>query len=256
MTYCLAIHVDRGLVLCSDSRTHAGTDNVSTYSKMHSFLWPGNRMLCLLSSGNLATTQGVIKRLRNDVGQGAGTNLLSVQSMLEAADYIGMVNAEIKRNQAERDISSSSFEASFILGGQIGAEVPATFLIYPQGNYIHESAEHPFLQIGEIKYGKPILDRVIRPDLSLEAAGRCALVSMNSTMRSNVSVGGPVELLIYRTGSLQKGQRLFLGEDDPFFRSIGERWNEGLLQALNSLPPFPWEGQMDEGKVYPLYPSP
>ncbi|WP_018289706.1 hypothetical protein [Verrucomicrobium sp. 3C] len=176
--------------------------------------------------------------------------------MLEAADYIGMVNAEIKRNQAERDVSSTSFEASFILGGQIGTEVPATFLIYPQGNYIHESAEHPFLQIGEIKYGKPILDRVIRPDPSLEAAGRCALVSMNSTMRSNVSVGGPVELLIYRTGSLEKGQRLYLSEDDPFFRSIGERWNEGLLQALNSLPPFPWEGQMDEGKICPLYPSP
>jgi putative proteasome-type protease len=176
--------------------------------------------------------------------------------MLAAADYIGMVNAERERNQAERDVSSTGLEATFILGGQIGTEGPATFLLYPQGTYIDESAEHPFFQIGEIQYGKPILDRVIGPDLSLEAAGRCARVSMNSTLRSNVSVGGPVELLLYRTGSLAKGQRLYLSEDDPFFRSIGERWNEGLLQARNSLPPLPWEGRMDEGKVCPLYPSP
>ena len=114
-------------------------------------------------------------------------------------------------------------------------------MIYPQGNYIHESSDHPFLQLGEIKYGKPILDRVIRPELSLEAAARCALVSMNSTMRSNVTVGPPVELLIYRTDSLQAGRYLNLAEDDAFYRCIGERWSQGLLRALDDLPHFAWE---------------
>ncbi|VVM08179.1 hypothetical protein [Methylacidimicrobium tartarophylax] len=173
MTYCLAIPVNCGLILCLDSCTHAGTDNVSAYSKMHSFLWSGNYMLCLLSSGNPATTQGVIMRLRNDGELGADPNLLSVQSMREAPDDIGLVDAQIERNQAALEIGGSGLEATFL----------------------------------------------------------------------------------YRTGTLEKGQRLSLSEEDPFPRSMGKRWNEGLWQALNRLPPFPWEGQRDEGKICPLYPS-
>ncbi|MFA7495852.1 MAG: peptidase [Acidithiobacillus sp.] len=241
MTYCLTAHVAGGLIFCSDSRTNAGTDNVSIYSKMHNFCWPGDRFICLLSAGNLATTQGVVKRIQQDINQNAETHLLNLTGMAHAADYVGLINAEVQRNQANRDTANTNFEATFILGGQIGTEVPATYMIYPQGNYIHESTDHPFLQIGEIKYGKPILDRVITPDLSLEAAARCALVSMNSTMRSNVTVGPPVELLIYKSGSLRMGRYLSLTEEDRFYRTLGERWSQGLLQALDSLPPFSWE---------------
>ena len=241
MTYCLAINVDEGIVFCSDSRTNAGTDNVSTYSKMHTFAWPGERFFVLLSAGNLATTQAVVKKLNSDVPAGLVPNLLSVNSMQEAADYVGIVSSMVQKQQVDRDISSSNFEASFIFGGQIAGDTPEIYLVYPQGNYIHESREHPFLQIGEIKYGKPILDRVIKRSLELERAARCALVSMNSTIRSNVTVGPPVELLLYRRGELAEGRRLYLTEDDPLAREISERWNQGLAHALESLPHFPWE---------------
>lgn len=241
MTYCLAINVNQGLVFCSDSRTNAGTDNVSTYSKMHSFVWPGERFFVLLSAGNLATTQAVVKKLRGDVPAGLVPNLLTVASMHEAADYVGMVSTQVQKTQASRDTSSTNFEATFIFGGQIGSAPPEIFLVYPQGNYIHESDEHPFLQIGEIKYGKPILDRVIKRELDLNRAARCALVSMNSTCRSNVTVGPPIELLIYARDALDEGRRLYLTEDDPLSKEISEKWNAGLLLALENLPRFPWE---------------
>jgi putative proteasome-type protease len=241
MTYCLAIKVAQGLVFCSDSRTNAGTDNVGTYSKMHSFTWAGERSFTLLSAGNLATTQAVVKKMRNDTLAGLTPNLRTAATLQEAADYVGIVSTQVQRQQASRDTSNTSFEATFIFGGQIGAAPPEIYLVYPQGNYIHESEEHPFLQIGEIKYGKPILDRVIRHDLDLERAARVALVSMNSTIRSNVTVGPPVELQVYRAGALDEGRRLFMPHDDPFAREVSERWNEGLLMALENLPLFPWE---------------
>jgi putative proteasome-type protease len=241
MTYCLAINVDDGLVFCSDSRTNAGTDNISVYSKMHTFAWPGNRFFVLLSAGNLATTQTVVKKLSSDIHARSMTNLLSVSTMQEAADYVGLINTEVQKTHAERDTASTNFEASFIFGGQISNAAPAIFMIYPQGNYIHESGEHPFLQIGEIKYGKPILDRVIKHNTDLDGAARCALVSMNSTIRSNITVGPPVELLIYQRDSLTEGRKLNLTEDDPFARELSENWNLGLAQALKNLPRFPWE---------------
>ncbi len=253
MTYCLAINTDQGLVFCSDSRTNAGIDNVSTYSKMHTFVWLGERVFVLLSAGNLATTQAVVKKLKGDVPAGLVPNLLSANSMQEAADYLGIVSTQVQKTHASRDTANTSFEATFIFGGQIGNQPPEMFLVYPQGNYIHESREHPFLQIGEIKYGKPILDRVIKRDLDLERAARVALVSMNSTIRSNVTVGPPVELLIYPRDSLNEGRRLYLTEDDPLSKDISERWNQGLLQALENLPRFPWEQTGEEGRVYSLH---
>ncbi len=257
MTYCLAANVERGLVFCSDSRTNAGTDNVSTYSKMHSFAWPDERVFVLLSAGNLATTQAVVKKLRTDPQNELVSNLLTVATMQEAADYVGIVSTQAQQLQASRDPSNTSFEATFILGGQIGTDDPATLLIYPQGNYIHESTKHPFLQAGEIKYGKPILDRVITRDLDLDRVARCALVSMSSTVRSNVSVGPPIELLIYERDSLSEGRRLILSEDDPFAREISERWNQSLIQGLENLPRFPWETVPEPqiqpvGQVYPF----
>ncbi len=244
MTYCLAINTNQGLVFCSDSRTNAGFDNVSTYSKMHAFIWPGNRMLVLLSAGNLATTQAVLKRLNADLEQAASANLLGVLTLHEAADYVAMVSAEVQKQQSFRDASGGTYEATFILGGQIGYAPPETLLIYAQGNYIHESNEHPFLQIGEVKYGKPILDRVIKRETQLEAAARCALVSMNSTMRSNLTVGPPVEVMIYARDALNGGRRFTLAEDDPFAKNISQSWNSGLTQALENLPRFPWEGEI------------
>ena len=247
MTYCLAIHVNDGLVFCSDSRTNAGTDHVSTYSKMHTFSWPGERFFVLLSAGNLATTQAVVKKLKSDPVEGLVPNLTTVKSMLEAVDYLGLISTDVQKLHTSRDTASTSFEATFILGGQIGTAEPEMFMVYPQGNYIHESSEHPFLQIGEVKYGKPILDRVIKRDVFLERAARCALVSMNSTVRSNVTVGPPVELLAYRRDSLKEGCRCVYAEDDPFARELSEKWNEGLLLALQNLPRFPWEVETAPG---------
>jgi putative proteasome-type protease len=241
MTYCLAINTQTGFVLCSDSRTNAGFDNISTYSKMHTFVWAGNRVFGLLSSGNLATTQLVIKRINADLASGAGPNLLSVGNMQEAADYIATVSMSVQNLHVVRDTGSTSFEATFLLAGQIGSARHETLMIYPQGNYIHESDEHPFLQIGEIKYGKPILDRVIKRNTLLAPAARCALVSMNSTVRSNLTVGPPIDLLIYEKDTLNFTQQLCLAEDDPFSKQLSEAWNKGLVAALENLPRFYWE---------------
>jgi putative proteasome-type protease len=241
MTYCLSINTDAGLVFCSDSRTNAGFDNVSVYSKMHSYAWQGNRFFVLMSAGNLATTQSVINRINADLEKDLLPNLLSVANMHEAADYVASVSSEVQKQQSFRDTACGTYEATFILGGQIGNGIPETLLLYAQGNYIHESSEHPFLQIGEVKYGKPILDRVIKRSTGLEAAARCALVSMNSTMRSNLTVGPPVEMMIYTNNSLDEGRRFSLSEDDSFAKDISLAWNSGLTQALENLPRFPWE---------------
>ena len=249
MTYGVAIHVGQGLVYCSDSRTNAGIDNVSTYSKMHSFTWPGSRVFTILSSGNLATTQTVIKRLNQDVQQGISPNLLTVATLQDAADYLGAVNTHVQKAQIQRDTQNTNFEASFILGGQIGQAAPEIYMIYPQGNYIHESGDHPFLQIGEIKYGKPILDRVIRPDTDINLAARCALVSMNSTCRSNLTVGPPIDLLIYAKDSLGAGRHLHMAEDDPLAHQISELWNQALMRGLEELPRFPWEQDLPPAQV-------
>ena len=241
MTYCLAIKVDSGLVFASDSRTNAGVDHVSTYSKMHTFVWPDNRFFTILSAGNLATTQAVVKRLRADCDHPGAQSLCTVRDIDAAANYVGIVSTDIQRIQAQRDTLNTNFEATFIFGGQVGDSATGIFLIYPQGNYIHESSEHPFIQVGETKYGKPILDRVIRPDVPLELAGRCALVSLNSTIRSNLTVGLPIELLLYTANSLTPGRHLVLPDNDPFYRSLNEAWSEGLKHALNDLPLFEWE---------------
>jgi putative proteasome-type protease len=241
MTYCVAINTDQGLVFCSDSRTNGGLDNISVYSKMHTFVWPGERTFTLLSGGNLATTQSVVKRLWSDIENNAPVNLRNAPNMLTASDYIAIVSASVQKQHVDRDPSGTNFEATFIFGGQIGLDRPETLLIYPQGNYIHESGEHPFLQIGEVKYGKPILDRVIKRSTPLADSARCALVSMNSTVRSNLTVGPPIDLLIYQKDCLDFGQRMTMTENDPFAKQLSEAWNQGLLQALENLPRFPWE---------------
>ena len=241
MTYCLSINTKQGLVLCSDSRTNAGFDNVSTYNKMHTFSWEGNRFFTIMSSGNLATTQLVLKKIRSDLENGTVPNLQTVTTMQEATDYVANISTNVQSLHVVRDTGSTNFEATFIMAGQIGLQQPETSLIYPQGNFICESDEHPYLQIGEIKYGKPILDRVISRETDLNHAARCALVSMNSTIRSNLTVGPPIDLVIYDRDSLSAGRRLHLTENDPFAKQLSEAWNAGLAKALQELPRFEWE---------------
>jgi len=243
MTYCLAIKVKRGLVFASDSRTNAGVDYVSTYSKMHVFSVPGERLVVLLTSGNLATSQAVVNAIQRDLDDpSAPENLHGFHYLFDAAHYIGRLSQRVQAEYGPHlKENGVSVEASFILGGQIHGREPNAYLIYPQGNYITASSETPYLQIGETKYGKPILDRIIRPDTSLEDAARCALVSIDSTMRANISVGPPVEIAIYGTDELELTRRLSLGYNTPLFRHLQKRWNQGLERAFERLPRFDWE---------------
>ncbi len=243
MTYCLAISVNKGLVFASDSRTNAGVDYVTTYSKMHSFVWPAERLCVLLTAGNLATSQAVVNALNTDLEEPGGHfSLRKGKHLHEVAHYVGRIS---QREQAQHASamkqSGTSVEASFILGGQIAGQPPEIFLIYPQGNHISASPETPYLQIGENKYGKPILDRIITPETSLEDAARCALVSLDSTIRSNISVGPPVELCLHTAGSIVAPYHTRLTLSSPMYKTLYKSWNEGLRQAFASLPRFDWE---------------
>ncbi len=237
MSYCLAIALEEGLVFTSDSRTHAGVDQVSTYSKMHTFGVEGARQFVLLSAGNLATTQAVVAQLDRDIKECVPESLLTVRDLAEAADYLGRISLN---QQMKNTGGGASYEASFILGGQVGNDRPMIMMIYPQGNYITTSPDTPFLQIGESKYGKPILDRILTPKTSLETAAVCALVSMDSTMRSNLTVGPPIEVLIYRKDSLRLDEWLRLMEDSPYLRELKKSWDSLIKQAFRQLPPIAW----------------
>ncbi|MCB1948111.1 peptidase [Nitrosomonas sp.] len=244
MTYCLAISVNKGLVFASDSRTNAGVDYVTTYSKMHSFVWPGERVCVLLTAGNLATSQAVVNNIKAGLeAPDTGMNLRKGKYLHEVAHYVGQLSQAEQREHAGalEKSGNGSAEASFILGGQIAGLAPEIYLIYPQGNYISASPETPYLQIGENKYGKPILDRIIIPATSLEDAARCALVSLESTIRSNISVGPPLELAIHTINDLNEPVRLKLTLNSPMYKSLQKQWNESLRQAFNRLPRFDWE---------------
>ena len=240
MTYCIAVKVNQGLVFASDSRTNAGVDHISTYGKMHTFCGDGERFFALLTAGNLATSRAVVTRLRRDIEDGAETSLATVKRLTGAADYIGQVSAEEQRKH-DKVAKGKGFSAgaSFILGGQIKDAEHSILLIYAEGNYIPVSRHSPFLQIGEEKYGKPILDRIIEPSVSLEVAGRCALVSMDSTMRSNASVGPPIDLLLYSANTQRPGSHVTFGEDDEYLRSLRRGWQDSLKNAFNNLPTLP-----------------
>lgn len=242
MTYCIAIKVNTGLVFASDSRTNAGMDHINTYSKMYAFDMPGDRCFVLLCAGNLATTQEVINLIERDIEQKSEHSLSTATNLFEAADYVGGLSCEVqKRHSGASQQSGVNLETTFILGGQIGSQPHEVLLIYPEGNYISSPPSRPYLQIGEIKYGKPILDRVVRPETTLGDAARCALVSLDSTMRSNVSVGAPLELAIYKSGRLQMDNRILLDVDSPFYLDVQQVWNKALIDGINSLPKFEWE---------------
>ncbi len=238
MTYCIGIKIDEGLVFCSDSRTNAGADRVSTYSKLHRFSIPGDRQLIMLTAGNLATSQAIIARVERDLKEDAENNILKAGYVSDVADYIGELGVqEVKRYSEGGPIAGFDAQVTFIIGGQIKGQSPELYMVYPEGNHITVSDQYPFLQIGETKYGKPILDRIIRPETTHETAMRCALVSMDSTMRSNATVGPPIELLYYAADSLQ-APALYakLEEIDPYLVELRQAWDENIRQAFDDLP--------------------
>jgi putative proteasome-type protease len=245
MTYCLAIALDKGLVFASDSRTHAGVDDVNTYRKMHTFVWDKERTLILLSAGNLATTQAVVRKLETELQNDSheGVTLKNANTISEAAEYVGRISREIQNYQQGLVEQQSAFDAgaSFIIGGQIKGQDPELYLVYPEGNFIGVSPEHPFLQIGETKYGKPILDRVVNSKMSLENAARAALVSLDSTIRSNISVGPPLDLLIYEKNKLRIKTEINLKHNHPYLAALRKQWSSGLRKVFDELPRFDWE---------------
>ncbi len=243
MTYCIGIALDRGLVFCSDSRTNAGVDQVSTYSKMHGFGLDGDRQFVLLSAGNLATTQSVVHQLRHDIRVATERNLMTVTNLADAADYVGEISIQRQARYLEGGHALFDPKVTFIFGGQIRGEQPGIFLIYPEGNHITASHDHPFLQIGESKYGKPILDRVITVGTSIEEAAKCAIVSMDSTVRSNLSVGPPIELRVYETDTLVPGRYLKFEEDATYLRQLARSWNQKVVEAFAALPEINWNGE-------------
>ena len=239
MTYCLATIVDDGLVFVSDSRTNAGIDQLGIFSKMHPFAGLEGRFFTLLSAGNLATTQEVVARIHRDIREGADFSLATATRIRDAADYIGRISRSIQdRFPEERRESGFSPDADFIFGGKIGDAPHALFHIYSQGNYVSPTALAPFVQIGEQKYGKPILDRIITSATRLETAALCGLVSIDSTMRSNASVGPPIELMIYRISTPATHTHIVYQDDDPYLRQIREAWAENLRLAFERLPPL------------------
>jgi putative proteasome-type protease len=242
MTYCVGMLLDEGLVFLADSRTSAGVDQISTYRKMFVFERPGERVLVLMTAGNLAITQSMVSLLREELDHPApAVTLHSVATLYEAARCVG----DALRRVHERDAESLKehgieFTASFILGGQIQGEAPRLFHIYAAGNFIEATEETPYFQIGESKYGKPIIDRVVEPSTPLHHAAKCALISMDSTIRSNLSVGLPLDLAVCRAGEYRVGLRLKIDSDDDYFRMIRDRWGDALRQAFNDLPDPPW----------------
>lgn len=244
MTYCCAIKVDSGLVLAADTRTSAGVDDVRTYNKMHVFEQPGQYCFVLMSAGNLATTQWVINSLnRDNESPDAVQSLTRVRHMYDAAEYIGGLSVRAQReSSSQAGQANVDFRTTLILGGQLYGEEPALYLIYPEGNCISASPETPYLQIGESKYGKPILDRIIRSHVTLEDAARCALVSLDSTMKSNLTVGPPLDLAIIPRDTLQVTHKLRLDLDTPYYAALKKAWGEELERVFReALPKFDWE---------------
>jgi len=234
MTYCLAMRLDAGLVFLSDSRTNAGVDNVSTYRKLHVFRPQPDRLCVLQSAGNLGTTQEVLDRLTRDLQDpNAPTSLATVDRLFEAALYVGSLGAAVAASHSHHLGHASA--ATFILGGQIAGQRPDILLVYPEGNYVRASDDRPFLQIGETKYGKSLLDLAVRAHADLVQAAKIALSSMASTAMANVSVGPPYDLGIYRNDSFTLDHVRVEGES-PFLARLETVWTTNLLAAVASLP--------------------
>ncbi|NIZ14622.1 peptidase [Phaeobacter sp. HF9A] len=233
--------LNEGLAFMSDTRTNAGLDNISTFKKMSVWQQDGDRVITLLSSGNLATTQAVISLLDERTKSPADRvpSLYGVPSMFQAATMVADTLREvIDQHREAGQQADNAFRATLILGGQIAGGPPRLFLIYPEGNFIEASADTPFFQIGETKYGRPILVRAYHPEMSFEAAMKLMLVSFDSTVKANLSVGAPFDFHLYRTDSFEIGHQGRIEPDDTYFQQIALGWSDALKNALDSLPDF------------------
>jgi putative proteasome-type protease len=242
MTYCVALRLNRGLVFAADTRTSAGNDNVAVFRKLHYWRKPGERVIVLASAGNLAVTQSVTsvlnEQLVEELSPGA-ESLFTVPSLYRAARLVGEAMRSVRTvDGPSLEQTSSGFNASFILGGQIGSEQPRLFHIYPEGNFIEATDDTPFFQIGEHKYGKPIIDRVAQPTMRLGEAAKLALLSFDSTLRSNLSVGLPIDLLIYERDSLDVRRQKRIEQDDEYFRKLSAAWSDALRTAFATIEEF------------------
>lgn len=237
MTYCLALRLDEGLVFLADTRTNAGLDNVSTFRKLHVLRAAPDRVFVLESAGSLATTHEVLDRIERDLGDSAATeSLATVEQLFEAALYVGRLSREVAEEHKDAlAAAGADGTATFILGGQIAGQRPDILLVYPEGNYIRASDERPFLQIGESKYGKFMLELAVEAHVALEAAAKIALTSMTMTTRANLSVGPPYDLAVYRNGSLEIDE-LRIGSDEPFLVELDAVWTKHLSDAIADLP--------------------
>ena len=245
MTYCVGLRIDGGLVFMSDTRTNAGIDSISTFRKMHIWEEPGERVVVLMSAGNLATTQAVVSLLeeRTKAVSERAPTLLETPSMYQTARMVGNVVKEVIAASAPAGQKAESyFNASFILGGQIRGSQPRLFHIYPEGNFIESTEDTPFFQIGETKYGKPIIVRAYERGMSFAEATKLLMVSFDSTLKSNLSVGLPLDLLFYEKDTYHVKLKRRVGLDDPYYRTISDGWSNALKDAFKSLPDFPEQG--------------
>jgi putative proteasome-type protease len=246
MTYCVGIKLDAGLVFLSDSRTNAGLDRISTFRKMIIYEKPGDRFMVLLSAGNLSVAQSIREILqveRIDNGPSEPLTIWNATSMYDAARVLGSaVRRVYEQDGPSLKASGIEFNATMIFGGQIKGEAMRLFLVYSAGNFIEATRETCFFQIGESKYGKPILDRVLTPETSLAEAAKCALVSMDSTLKSNISVGLPLDLVVYEADALQSDKIAVIDDQNPYFQAIRETWGQRLKQVFESIEDPQWNG--------------
>jgi len=241
MTYCVGLRLNRGLVFMADTRTNAGLDNISTYRKLFTWSKPGRSVITVMTAGNLATTQSVISLLdeRTKAHEERKPSILEQPSMFQVARLVGDTLKEVIRsNTGAGQEADSTFHASMIVGGRISTGEPRLFMIYPEGNFIEAGPDTPYLQIGETKYGKPILVRAYDSDMSFEDAIKLLLVSFDSTIKANLSVGLPIDVQIIEIDKLEPGRSLRIERDDPYFRAISEGWGTALKKAFASLPDF------------------
>ena len=248
MTYCVGIKLNAGLVFLSDSRTNAGVDHISTFRKMIVYEQPGDRVMVLLSAGNLSISQSVreilqIEELRDNSNPGAPpVTIWNATSMFDAARVLGSAVRHVyDRDAAALKHSGVDFNVSFIFGGQIKGEAMRLFLVYSAGNFIEATTETPYFQVGESKYGKPVLDRVLTPETPLSEAAKCALVSMDSTMKSNLSVGLPLDLVVYEANRLQADKVVCIDAENPYYRMMHNNWGQKLREVFDSIDDPVWD---------------
>lgn len=241
MTYCVGLRLDKGLVFMSDTRTNSGVDNISRFKKLFTWSQPGERVITMLTAGNLATTQTVVSLIdeRAKAPEDRHPSILEAPSMFDVARQVGEMLREVIRNTSPTgERADSTFDATIILGGQIRGGEPRLFLIYPEGNFLEASEDTPFFQSGETKYGRPIILRAFEPSMSFEHAVKLLMVSFDSTVKANLSVGLPLDLMTYETDSFEIGQERRVTEDDPYYTAVSQGWGDALKSAFNALPDF------------------